>query len=276
MLLLTLIRPMVITMFSGTIGSGKSYHALEEIIEALDKGKYVIANFPLNFAPNHVAKGWADRYMYVDDRYFQGVKGIRMLLELSRRMGWDEDEREGLCHVFIDEATNFFPKEDNSKPEQKLWKTFFTQSRKLGYDFTLILQDDNSINKTIGKCIEYDVKHRKANNIFPFSLLNMFKVTIFFYNVYWKQQRVRLRSDTSMFSKRIGKLYHSKKMFANLDADLDKIMNEMKDLSDEELPPTEFGNCTPNEEVDVGWGPNGAGTNVELEESEKVTEDEAS
>lgn len=266
----------MISMYSGTIGSGKSYHALETITDHLDKGEeyYVIANFPLNFQYAKRGKEWQERFMYVDDRYFMGVKGIRLLLDISSRMGWDQDEREGICLVVIDEATNFFAREDNSKPEQKLWRSFFTQTRKLGYDFILIVQDDNSINKTIGKCIEYDVKHRKANNIFPFSLLNRFKITIFFYNTYWKQQRLRLRSDSTMFVKRLSKMYQSKRMFANLDGQLDKFIKDLAGVEDEALPETEFGNCASDpEDVTPGGAPLGRGPAAASEEEEATLND---
>ncbi len=143
--------------------------------------------------------------------------------------------------VVIDEATNYFPREDSTKPEQRLWRSFFTQSRKLGYDFILIVQDDQRMNKTIGKCMEYDVKHRKANNIFLFSLLNILHITIFVYVSYWKQQRTRLKSSSSIFVGRLAKMYNTKKMFANFDEQLDKFMKT--ETSDSNLYPAYFGNC---------------------------------
>lgn len=78
---------------------------------------------------------------------------------------------EGGCLVVIDEAGNHYPPESNTKPEQILWKTFYTQSRKMGYDFILISQDYQQVNRTIRACTEYRVIHRKANNVFPFKLL---------------------------------------------------------------------------------------------------------
>jgi len=241
----------MIEMFSGTIGSGKSYHALERIVGALAKGKHVIANFPLDFPPGMIRKGYADRFMYLDDRFLMGQSGVGILLRLSKQMGWMDSEREGECLVVIDEATNYFPKEDATKPEQRLWRTFFTQSRKLGYDFILIVQDENSINKTIGKCIEYDIKHRKANNIFPFRLL---PITIFFYVTYWKQQRARLKSETSVFVKKFARLYSHKRLFADLDQKMDIRM-------DDDIPVPEFGNCKPGRQVAgaIGRGPEGEG-----------------
>lgn len=260
----------MISMYSGTIGSGKSYHALEDICTALDKGKYVIANFPLTFSAGQIRRGWADRFMYVDDSYFMGIQGIQFLLQTSAEMGWDVDEREGLCLCVIDEATNYFPKEDATKPEQRLWRTYFTQSRKQGYDFILIVQDENSLNKTISKCIEYDVKHRKANNIFPFKLLNLINVTLFFHVTYWKQQRTKLKTGSTIFVKRLAAMYKSKRMFANLDEQIAKELQQFQNLKDTVAKPV-FGNCRPDPDdgkadaggrVPEGEGPEGVGEAV--------------
>ncbi|MFD2334705.1 zonular occludens toxin domain-containing protein [Cohnella sp. GCM10020058] len=245
----------MISMYSGTIGSGKSYHALEDVVEKLSKGFHVIGNFPLTFTPGQIRKGMAARYMFLPDDLLMGVTGISVLLRLSRDMGWDEDDREGLCLVVIDEATNFFPREDAAKPEQKLWRAFFTQTRKLGFDFILIVQDDMSLNKTINKCIEYDIKHRKINNVFPFKYLPW---TIFMYVKFWKQQRQRLGSSSSIFVKSFARMYKSKRMFANLDEQLDVILKEAKVDVDALIPV--FGNCIPEEDVRAGGGRGAEGT----------------
>lgn len=261
----------MITMFSGTIGSGKSYHALERVIDYLSKGKHVMANFPLNFTEGQIRQGWANRFMYVDDSYFMSVHGIRLLMDVSRREGWLDSEDEDLCLLVIDEATNFFAKEDNTKPEQRLWRTFFTQSRKFSYDIIMIVQDDQSINKTISKCIEYDVKHRKANNIFPFSILSLFKITIFIYITYWKQQRTRLKSASSVFLKRLSKMYQHKKLFANLDDELDKFIKLLPAVP---MPDASFGNTEIIEFVPAvtggvpgGEAPHGSAASNNLEDN---------
>jgi hypothetical protein len=64
-------------MYSGTIGSGKSCHALEDIVQSLDKGRYVIANFPLIFSEGQIRRGYGERFMYMDDRYLMGASGMR-------------------------------------------------------------------------------------------------------------------------------------------------------------------------------------------------------
>lgn len=247
----------MIKMYSGTIGSGKSYHALEDIVAALEKGKHVIANFPLNFTTGQVRRGLAERYMYIPDELLGGIRGIYALSAISAEMGWLESDKEGLCLLVVDEATNFFPKEEASSPVQKFWRTFMTQSRKFGYDITLIVQDDQSINKTISKCIEYEVKHRKANSVFPFTFLPF---TLFIHVTYWKQQRKRLSSSSTIYVKSFGRMYAHKRIFADLDKQLLKLMEENK----ESLVLPSFGNCLPpTPEKAVGYvtgrGPSGEG-----------------
>lgn len=227
----------MIRTFLGTIGSGKSYHALEEIIAALNKGKYVVSNFPLNFTEAMIRKGFSERYMYVPDEFLMGEQGVAFLFQLQKKMDFYGIGGEGTCLVVIDEAGNYFPPEDNSKPTTKLWKLFMTQSRKMGYDFLLITQDDISqINKTIRKCVEYRIVHRKANNVFPFKLLPF---TLFMYVTYW-QTRERLSSESSIYVKRFGALYNTEMMFGGIE---EKFELDLDQLREETGFTLEFGNC---------------------------------
>lgn len=223
----------MIWQYTGTIGSGKSYHALEKIIEYLNKGKHVIANFPLTFPEGMVRKGLADRFLYIPDELFQDERGIAFLLRTSKALEFGKSESN--CLVVIDEAGNYFPPDQSTSALQKNWVKFFTQSRKLGYDFILIMQDDKAINRTIRACCEYEIKHRKANNIFPFSLLPF---TIFMYVTYWKQTRQRLTSESSIFVKRFASLYNTHMLFGSLEEKLDLQVDCQINLV--------FGNCHPD------------------------------
>jgi zona occludens toxin len=228
----------MIQTYIGTIGSGKSYHALETIVEALEKGKFVVSNFPLNFTEGMTRKGYVDRFMYVPDDFLMGFDGVSFLYQLQKKMAFYDTGGEGACLVVIDEAGNYFPPEDNMKYSNKLWKLFFTQSRKMGYDFLLICQDDQTqINKTIRKCVEYRVLHRKANSVFPFKLLPF---TLFMYVTYWAQQRERLSSSASIYVKRFGALYNTSMMFGDIDGKFDLDLEELeRDLGFS----LDFGNC---------------------------------
>lgn len=239
----------MIQSYVGTIGSGKSYHALEDIIAALSKGKYVVANFPLNFSEGMIKKGFAERFMYVPDDFLMGTDGVSFLYQLQKRMEFYEKFGEGGCIVVIDEAGNYFSPEDNGKYSNKMWKLFFTQSRKMGYDFLLICQDDLSqINKTIRKCVEYKVVHRKANSIFPFNLLPF---TLFMYVKFWAQTKERLDSSSSIYVKKFGELYNTAMLFGDIDNKFDLDLGELE----RELGFTlEFGNCDKKEEIEDGSG----------------------
>lgn len=228
----------MISTYLGTIGSGKSYHALETILEALTKGKHVVSNFPLKFSDGMIKRGYADRFMYVPDDFLMGEDGVSFLYQLQKKMEFYEKGGEGACLVVIDEAGNYFPPEDNSKYSTRLWKLFFTQSRKMGYDFILICQDDLSqINKTIRKCVEYRVVHRKANSVFPFKLLPF---TLFMYVTYWAQQRERLSSSSSIYVKKFGSLYDTSMMFGDIDNKFDLDLSRLEVELGFSL---EFGNC---------------------------------
>ena len=232
----------MIRTFLGTIGSGKSYHALEEIIAALNKGKYVVSNFPLNFTEGMKKKGLADRFMYVPDTFLMDTQGVSFLFHLQRAHDFYGKGGEGACLVVIDEAGNYFPPEDNGKYSTKMWKLFFTQSRKMGYDFLLICQDDMSqINKTIRKCVEYRVVHRKANSVFPFKLLPF---TLFMYVTYWAQQRERLSSESSIYVKRFGALYNTEMMFGDIEQKFDMDFTDLESRLGFSLG---FGNCDTKE-----------------------------
>lgn len=232
----------MIETYLGTIGSGKSYHALETIVDALRKGKYVICNFPLNFPPRFKRKGYADRFMYVPDEFLIGTSGVTFLYQLQKQKNFYDNLGEDGCLVVIDEAGNYFPPEDNSLPVTRLWKLFFTQSRHMGYSFLLIVQDDYSqINKTIRKCVEYRVVHRKINSIFPFSLLPL---TIFMYVTFWAQQRQRLRANSTIFVKKFAQMYDTSMMFGDIDSKFDF---DFSDVQGDLGFALDFGNCKVNE-----------------------------
>lgn len=226
----------MIWQYTGTIGSGKSYHALEDIISYLQKGKYVIANFPLKFGQGQIRRGIQKRFMYIPDEILNSSDGVGILYSISQREDFYEKFGEGACLVVIDEAGNFFPPEDHGHPVQKLWRKFFTQSRKLGYDFILVSQIDKQVNKVIRGCVEYEIKHRKANSIFPFNLLPF---SIFIYVTYWKQQREKLKTDSSIFVKRFAAMYSTQMLFGSLDEQLEYFAH-----SGNPLP--HFGNCSPD------------------------------
>ena len=212
---------MTIEFIGGTPGSGKSYLALEKIIDALDKGKHVIANFPLNFTNRMIKNGYADRFMYIPDDFLMGENGMALLWRISSEIIEDGDSRffmrgEGNCLVVIDECGNYFPSEDSNSPVQKLWKLFLRQHRKMGFDIALISQGMEDINRTIKTLVEYEINCRKGNRVAPFKWLPW---TLFFYVTYWRSDRKRqlLGSQSSIYVKSFAALYDTNMMFGGFE-----------------------------------------------------------
>ncbi|MGG3840916.1 zonular occludens toxin domain-containing protein [Paenibacillus thiaminolyticus] len=231
----------MIYQYIGTVGSGKSYCALDRIVEHLRKGLYVIANFPLHFTQKQIRKGYADRYMYLDGELLEDERGISIFLHLSEKYGFDEFKNK--CLVVLDECGDIYPPDQSTSPTQRLWKDFFTQHRKYGYDFILIMQDEKAINRTIASCVEYKIIHRKANNIFPFSLLPF---TIFVQVTHWKQSRQRLKAEHTIFVKGFAKMYETHRKFGKLR----NVSSALDALVAAEFG-VKFGNCKPQPEADA-------------------------
>lgn len=232
---------MTIEFLAGTPGSGKSYHALEMIIDFLDKGKHVIANFPLNFTERMKKNGYADRFMYIPDEFLMGENGMAMLWKISKEEIEDGKPRffqrgEDICLVVIDECGNYYPSDESTSPVQKMWKLFLRQHRKMGYQFALISQGMEDINRTIKSLVEYEISHRKGNRVAPFKWLPW---TLFFYVRYWRSDRKRqlLGSESSIYVKRFAALYDTNMMFGGFEEKMEFDFDSLQAVF-----PLEFGN----------------------------------
>lgn len=214
----------MISLYSGTPGSGKSYHAVRDIRAKLGRKSKnrVIANFPLDGLPADLAANfeyWDNSEIYISSlvQYAQRhhVRGV-----------------EGQCLVVIDEAQCIFNSRDwNGKgivhaalkrdPDSRMdWIKFFSQHRKLGFNIILIAQSDKMLDKQIRALVEYDVKHIKMNNGFFF-----FLPTSFLAVEKWYGQHMVLGRQVIWYRKRIAALYDSYAMFDAL-ADADGAQGE--------------------------------------------------
>lgn len=192
----------MIYLYSGTPGSGKSYHAAADIYYRLHRGKKsnryrVIANFPVNTSSPY--------FRYVDnsdltDRYLMNYARLHHVPGI-----------EGQTLVVIDEAQIIF----NSRSWQSdgtsrmEWIKFFTQHRKLGFDFILIAQNDRMIDRQIRCLIEYEISHMKMGNYFRF-----LPFTVFLAVNHWYGQKMKLSHEMILYRKKIAKLYDTMMTFS--------------------------------------------------------------
>lgn len=188
----------MIYLYTGTPGSGKSYHAAADIYYRLKKRtkNRVIANFPLSVDSNN--------FRYVDNSDLT-IRYLTIYSRLHHKVGI-----EGQTLIVLDEAQVIFnsrswQSDGNSRME---WIKFFTQHRKLGFDFILIAQNDRMLDRQIRCLVEYEISHLKIGNYF-----RLLPFTVFLAVQRWYGQKMKLNHEVIVYRKRISKLYDTMLMF---------------------------------------------------------------
>lgn len=173
----------MIYLYSGNPGSGKSLHAVSDMLRYDKKAWPIVSNFGLNRAvvrnpdrlvvtPNDVlTPDFLERYAV---SYWK-AEGVRI-----------SEER---ILLVIDEAQLVF--NARSWRQNSDWISFFTQHRKMGYCCILIAQAREMLDKQIRAVIEYEYKHRKlANAGFGGAILSFLLGSRFLYKREWAGIRV--------------------------------------------------------------------------------------
>lgn len=145
----------MISLYSGTPGSGKSLHVAKEIRDRAWLGKPTIANFSAKLT----------QYKRADFTYCPNdCMTPEYLVEYSRNYFKTHRFREGAILCIIDECQLMFNAREWQQNGRAQWLSFFTQHRKYGYNIILIAQFDRMIDRQIRSLIEYEFIHRKASN----------------------------------------------------------------------------------------------------------------
>lgn len=167
----------MITLYTGTPGSGKSLHSAQVIRDNLIWAhRNVIANFPVDMryvwytnrqlkqmekdSKYEPKKRKTSRFYYIDDLYLTPD----FLYAYAKK--FHEPRKESQTLVVIDEcqADWLFGNRSWQNKMRPAWCRLFQVHRHLGFDFILMAQSDKLIDKAIRCEIEYEVKHRKISN----------------------------------------------------------------------------------------------------------------
>jgi len=200
---------MAITVYTGTPGSGKSFHAAKDIVRRLKRGGGLITNFPIN---EDIVKKKKTRVDYWDNSEITSQRLVQYALE-HHKIG-----KEGQTLVVLDECQIMFNCRDFGRKDRNEWVNLFAQHRKLGFNFLLITQSDRFLDKQIRSLIEDEVKHRKLNNAgFMGMLLTLTFKTWFIAISYWYGgNKLLIGKEIFAFSKKYEKLYDSYRMFSEM------------------------------------------------------------
>lgn len=195
----------MIFLYTGTPGSGKSYHAAEVVDRALRRKMPVIANFEVNLNP----KKHKGEFIYIDTL---DMTPDFFMSYAEEHFKPGRDEHQGI--IIIDEAQIPFNSREGLNRNRMKWISFFSKHRHYFYDIILITQHDRMIDRQIRSLVETEYKHRKLTN---FGAKGWFMIVIFhkmFVGVrYWYPIQEKVSSEFFNLSKRVCRLYDTFKRF---------------------------------------------------------------
>lgn len=195
----------MIYLYTGTPGSGKSYHAAQVVDRALHRNIPVIANFEVNQDP----KRHKGEYIYIDTL---DMTPDFFMSYAEEHFKPGRNEHQGI--IIIDEAQIPFNSREGLNRNRMKWISFFSKHRHYFYDIILITQHDRMIDRQIRSLVETEYKHRKLTN---FGAKGWFMIVIFhkmFVAVqYWYPIQEKVGSEFFNLSKRVCKLYDTFKRF---------------------------------------------------------------
>lgn len=210
----------MILAYTGTPGSGKSYHAVYDIWKRVQLGFPVVTNIPLEipWKRSLLRKNEEKRKeTYVFKETFDITP--KFLEQFSERIrvqhGWKRVPEEYITLV-IDEAQLVFNCRDWQVAGRAEWLRFFQLHRKLGYKIILITQIAKMLDSQLRGLMEYEIIHRKASN---FGLKGMFLSVLFMTPTLilavrvWAVMRERIDAQVFRYSRRIARMYDTARIF---------------------------------------------------------------
>ena len=230
----------MISLYSGTPGSGKSLHASQVVRNHLKFYSDVIGTFHIN--EKRLFKNSKFKYTYVNI-YSLTPDFLVSYAKLHR----DKLRKhvEGSFLLVIDEAQRIFNSRTWNNEGRNEWITFFAEHRHLGFDIILIAQNDRMLDRQIRGLIEYDYIHRKVSQFgIKGKLLSVFTGQ-FAYVKNWYPLREKIDATFFRADKRLYDFYDSFEEFSSVEdkgngvplSDTEKYLERLSKI--DKLPPTD-------------------------------------
>lgn len=202
----------MITLYSGTPGSGKSLHLAEKLYYRIRSGRPTICNFDVHINYKKIkAKKFYDSFRYIDNLELTPQR----LIDYSQKLFKNKRPKEGSILLVIDESQILFNSRDWGRSGRNEWLSFFTQHRKYGYDIVLVSQFDRMIDRQIRSLIEYEFVHRKVSNYGLIGkILSMISIGNLFVSVkIWYPMKEKVGSQFFKAHKKYYSLYDTYNIF---------------------------------------------------------------
>ncbi len=198
----------MISLYSGTPGSGKSLHIASKLYHwTRCRNELIIVNFKVN----EDVLGKKGKLIQIDDELID----VAFLNWLSEWWHKTHKFKEGGITLIIDEAQLRFNSRDWCAAGRAEWLSFFAQHRHLGYDVILIAQFDRMLDRQIRSLLEYEYKHRRISNFgWRGKLISLFAGGKLFSCVkMWYPLKERIGCDFFAFRKKYGRVYDTHQKF---------------------------------------------------------------
>lgn len=207
----------MITLYSGTPGSGKSLHVARVIFNRLRYTRQtVITNMHID--ATFVAKGILGNKKIGD---IITVKNTEItpdfLIDYAKQN--HIRGREGQTLIVIDECQMLFSpsviklRTQDDKEHRVKWLDFFSQHRHLGYDIILVTQFDRLIDAQIRCMVEYNVIHRCVNRFGLAWLLGLLRLKLFVAIDIWYGIKQKCGQEFFVYRKKYARVYDSYSRF---------------------------------------------------------------
>ncbi|MFI3116044.1 MAG: zonular occludens toxin domain-containing protein [Clostridia bacterium] len=198
----------MISLYSGTPGSGKSLSAAYLIIRCLKRKCNVIANFHINMDYFKKYKKPMGDFVPLDNSEMT----VRFLKDYAKEN--HKAFREHQTLIIIDECAIKFNSRTSMDKDRLEWITFFQQHRKLGFDVVLISQSDKLIDRQIRAFIETEFKHRNLKNYKTFGFILSILFGGFFCQVEnWYGMRLKVGHRFFLLNKKKANIYNTYQIF---------------------------------------------------------------
>lgn len=202
----------MISIYTGTPGSGKSLHAASLVRRSLGRfrPRPVLGNFRL-----------ADDAPVVHPELFHYWPNDELTPELLTDWCYDwwdahpDEYREDGILLIFDEAQLVWNSRRWSDKSRLAWLELMSQHRKAGAEIILIAQSDKMIDNQFRMLIEYEVIHRKFSNFgFWGGLLSLLFGGRLFGQIYcWYQTHEVLSADWYVARKKDMAMYDTRARF---------------------------------------------------------------
>lgn len=202
---------MSISLYSGTPGSYKSYHATADIVQWLGRGKNVIANYPINVSKYYKGRRLKRLGKFVFKPNTELT--VSYLLKFAK-----ENHKQGKLKaqtlIVIDEASIMFNARQFDRKDRMEWVNFFANHRHFNFDVILIAQNDRMLDRQIRGLLEYDMKHRALKNWnLAMAIVSLIFRGLFHCVEYWYPCKIKTATHLKRFNKRIANCYDTMALF---------------------------------------------------------------